>query len=104
MRKGTSSSSLVTLYPSNIDLIFSTNEVRKGWIIRQKKIDLRPKIEMFFHITLSLTQEPIEERDFPSDSAIKNLLVMQETWRSMDRGAWRATVHRVTKSWAGLSD
>lgn len=92
MRKGNSSSSLVTLYPSNIGLIFSTNEVSKGWIIRQKKIDLRPKIEMFFHIKLSLTQQPIEERDFPSGSAI-NLLVMQETWRSMDRGA----VHRVTK-------
>ena len=23
---------------------------------------------------------------------------------SMDRGAWRATVHRVTKSWKRLSD
>ena len=23
---------------------------------------------------------------------------------SMDRGAWRATVHRVTKSWTQLSD
>ena len=23
---------------------------------------------------------------------------------SMDRGAWQATVHRVTKSWTGLSD
>ena len=22
----------------------------------------------------------------------------------MDRGAWRATVHRVTKSWTGLRD
>ena len=22
----------------------------------------------------------------------------------MDRGAWRATVHRVTKSWTGLSN
>ena len=27
------------------------------------------------------------------------------TWRiSMDRGAWRATVHRVAKSWARLSN
>ena len=78
-------------------LFFSTNELSKGWIIKQKKIDLRPKVEMFFHIKLSLTQELIEERDFPSGSAIKNLPVMQETWRSMDRGTWGATVHRVTK-------
>ena len=27
------------------------------------------------------------------------------SWRiPMDRGAWWATVHRVTKSWTGLSD
>ena len=63
---------------------------------------------------------------FPSDSAVKNRPAMQETqetwvrflgwedpldegmatnsgilaWRiPMDRGAWRATVHRVAQSW-----
>ena len=58
---------------------------------------------------------------------VKNLPAMQETqvpssgrkdslekgmatyssvlaWRSMERGAWRATVHGVTKSWTRLSD
>jgi len=59
---------------------------------------------------------------------IKNLPAMQETWVrsmgwedpleeamathssilvwriSMDRGAWQATVHGVTKSWTRLSD
>ena len=53
---------------------------------------------------------------------VKNLPAVQETWvlspgegngnslqyscleNSMDRGAWRVTVHRVTKSWAQLSN
>ena len=61
--------------------------------------------------------------DFPDGSDVKNLPAMQETWVRplgwedllkegmtthpsilawripMDRGAWRATVHGVTKSW-----
>ena len=57
---------------------------------------------------------------------VKNLPAMQETWvqplrsspgegngiplqyacleNTMDRGAWRATVHEVMKSWVSLSD
>ena len=65
---------------------------------------------------------------FPSGSVVKNLPAMKETqfsslggeesleedmatytsiiaWRiPMDRGAWRAAVHRVTKTQTGLSD
>ena len=66
---------------------------------------------------------------FPGGSVVKNPPAMQETWRhgfnhwvkkipgggkgnwlqysclenSMDRGAWRATVHGVEKSWTRLS-
>ena len=63
---------------------------------------------------------------FPYGSAVKNLSAMQETWvqslgwedplkkematlsstlasrNPMDRGAWQATVHGVTKSWTRL--
>ena len=60
---------------------------------------------------------------FPGDSAVKNLPAMQETqemkvqslgqedpleegmathWNPMDREAWWATVHRVTKRWTLL--
>ena len=66
--------------------------------------------------------------DFPGGSAVKNLLAMQEpqeiqvqslsqeeegmathssilAWRiPMARGAWQATVHRVSKSWTQTSD
>ena len=62
---------------------------------------------------------------FPDGSAIKNLIVKQETWvqslgredpleegmeftpvflPGMDRGAWWATVHGVAKSWTRVSD
>ena len=33
-----------------------------------------------------------------------NLLQYSCLENPIDRGAWRATVHRVTKSWAQLSD
>ena len=74
----------------------------KGWIIKQKKIDLKPKIEMFFHIQLSLTQELIEEKDFPSVSAIKNLPVMQETEKHAQRsmGGYSTKDHKkVGQDW-----
>ena len=67
---------------------------------------------------------------FPGDSAVKNLLAMQETWvrslgredplekgmatteviqyscleTSMDRGAWQATINELAKSQTQLSD
>ena len=59
---------------------------------------------------------------FPGGSVIKNLPAMQETWvqspgeensnplqysfleNPMDRGAWLATVHGVTKDQTQLSD
>ena len=66
---------------------------------------------------------------FPGGSMAKNLPAIQETWvqslgqedplekegngnplqyscleNSVDRGAWRATAHGVTKSWTGLNN
>ena len=65
--------------------------------------------------------------DFPGGSVVKNPPTMQETWvrslgqedplekgngnplqysclgNPMDRGAWWATVHSITKSWTQLS-
>ena len=78
-----------------------------------------------FNISVVELCSPHIHMGFPSDSAVKNLPAMQElqgtwvdpwvrksvwrsTWQptpvflpgeSMDRGAWWATVHRVTKSW-----
>ena len=70
---------------------------------------------------------PVCERPFLVAQVVKNLLAMQEILglipgsgrfpgegngnllqyscleNSMDRGAWWATVHGVTKSWIGLS-
>ena len=67
-------------------------------------------------------------RSSPGDSVVKNLPAMPETWvrslgredplekgrtahssilaqgNPMDRGAWRAMVHGITKSWTCLSD
>ena len=58
--------------------------------------------------------------DFPGDSVVKNLPAKQEewvqsqragdnllpysSWRTMDWGAWWATVHRVPKSLTWLSE
>ena len=43
-----------------------------------------------------LGRSPREENGYPPQySCLENL---------MERGAWRATVHRVTKSWTRLSD
>ena len=45
---------------------------------------------------VSLDQEdPLEEGTASHCSIL--------AWRILDRGAWRATVHRVTKSWMRLS-
>ena len=43
------------------------------------------------------SEDPLEEGMSTHSSIL--------AWRiSMDRGAWRATVHGVTKSWTQLSD
>ena len=46
----------------------------------------------------SLGQEGLLEKEMATHSSIL-------AWKnSMDRGAWQATVHGVTKSWMQLSD
>ena len=46
----------------------------------------------------SLGQEDSLEQEMATNSSIL-------AWRiPMDKGAWQATVHTVTKSWTGLND
>ena len=77
---------------------------------------------------MGLTSLKESQRGFPEGSVVKNLEPMQEILgrylggggrsprvengnpfqypclgNPMDRGAWQATVHRVTKSWTRLS-
>ena len=76
---------------------------------------------------LYLGQARKHGKGFPAGLAVKNLLAMQVTWvqslgwedpleeemetyacprleNTTDREAWWATVHRVSRSWARLSD
>ena len=49
-------------------------------------------------LSQSLNWEDLLEKEMATHPSIR-------AWRSpMDRGAWRATVHGVEKSWTGLSD
>ena len=71
--------------------------ILKAFLPRSKRLSIKNLPAMQEIQVQSLDQEDPLEKGMAthSNSCLEN---------SMDRGAWRATVHRVTKSWTQLSD